>query len=639
MIRFVYPNVDQHKDLFIGIGAFIASSNNLVDDNKYEIRENFHLSKKSNILTLANILSGNAPHKETWNVYSHKNDKHFFGDSMRFAYFMALINCHCPLKKRWEVDADLWFTGSPSIAGDNTPLLEECMPNFFKTKLVGFIQQTKDQLFFISLANLNTEYREICFQNNVNILTIQQFSRLKTKQILSQKRVITVGGDELPLLVNTFFKTPLTKFQKLKKIILLLFSILFLILGYYGIIFMNNLYLIHTTEIEAKSFFQSAKTYFQNTISPACCNKTHLPPNFVPNSDIQYLGAYILSVSGDIIGKMGFSHIKSNTWIIMDRKGQIIKQDFYPANIPSESIRIVDLDTRIEAEKYYSSIQQLKDKEKNQSKPYIPNNNVIIDGRFKRGHDGAIKGQKSFSHIKSDSTFILFDDGRIHYQKPENQSPIKGISFVWIPGGCFNMGCTPLSRYDCSNFESFKHIVCIDGFWMGKTEITQSQWKKVMNNNPATFSDCENCPVESISWLDIKMFIKKLNTSDSVQGKFRLPSEAEWEYACSNCGDDIQPKKNQSPKTYPVCHYGMNRSGLCDMTGNVLEMCQDTFVKDAYQHHCLNNPLIKKDGTDIVLRGGDFSSPVDFSPCEHRSKCHKNEHASNIGFRLVWINK
>jgi formylglycine-generating enzyme required for sulfatase activity len=640
MIRFVYPNVDQQKDLFIGTGAFIASSNNLVDDNHYEIRENLHLSKKSDIITAANILSRNAPHKETWNVYSHKNDKHFFGDSMRFAYLMALINCHCPLKNKWKINADLWFTGSPFIGRDNMPSLEECMPNFFKTKLIGFIQQTKDPLFFISLANLNTEYREICLQNNVNLLTIQQFCRLNPKKILNQKRVITVDRNSLPFLVDTIFKTPLTKFQKLKKIIQMLFSILLLIIGYYGIIFLNNLYLIHTTEIEAKSFFQSVKTYFKDTIAPACCDKTHLPPNFMTNPDIQYIGSYILSVSGDTIGKMGFSHIKSDTWIIMDKNGQTFKQDFYPANIPSESINIVDLVARIEAEKYYLSIQQSNGKEnKTQRKSYIPNNNVIINGRFKIGDDGTIKGQKSFSHIRSDSTFTLFDDGHIEYQKPDHQTPIEGMIFVWIPGGCFNMGCNPLSRYDCSQFETFNHVACIDGFWMGKTEITQAQWKKIMNHNPAAFSDCENCPVESISWIDIQTFIQKLNTSDNVKGMFRLPSEAEWEYACTSCGDVIQPKKNQSPKTYPVCLYGMNTFGLCDMSGNVLEMCQDTFFKDAYQHHWLNNPLMIEDGTDIVLRGGDFSSPVEYSPCEHRSKCHKNEHASHVGFRLVWINK
>jgi len=425
-----------------------------------------------------------------------------------------------------------------------------------------------------------------------------------------------------------------------KTLIPLLFSTFLLIIVCYAIIDLYSLYIIHTTEINAKHYYQSVKTYFENTIFPAYCDKTHLPPNYISNSDIKYIGAYILSISGDTIGNMGFSHVKSNTWIIIDNKGQTYKQNFYPANFSSDSIRIVDLDAKIEAERYYISIQQSKDKEKKvQQKPYIPNNNIKINNRFNIGQNRTLKEQKFFSHIKSDSTFILFDDGNIKYQKPDNQSPVEGMIFVWIPGGCFNMGCNPLSRYDCSKFETFNHIVCIDGFWLGKTEITQAQWKKEMDNNPATFSDCENCPVESINWLDIQTYINKLNTSDKVNGTFRLPSEAEWEYACSFCGDDIQSKKNQSSKTYPVCHYGMNSSGLCDMTGNVLEMCQDTFIKDAYQHHCLNNPSIKNDGTDIVIRGADFSSPVDFSPCEHRSKCHKNERASNIGFRLVWIKK
>ncbi|KPA18316.1 Sulphatase-modifying factor domain protein, partial [Candidatus Magnetomorum sp. HK-1] len=88
--------------------------------------------------------------------------------------------------------------------------------------------------------------------------------------------------------------------------------------------------------------------------------------------------------------------------------------------------------------------------------------------------------------------------------------------------------------------------------------------------------------------------------------------------------------------TYPVCKYGQNRSALCDMTGNVMEMCEDIYSNNAYSIHQKNNPIYNGEGTKIVLRGSDFSFPKNFSPCRHRSFTHKDNKSGNIGFRLVW---
>jgi len=212
---------------------------------------------------------------------------------------------------------------------------------------------------------------------------------------------------------------------------------------------------------------------------------------------------------------------------------------------------------------------------------------------------------------------------------------IDGMTFLWIPGGCYEMGCNTSTGYDCSTFESYMHTVCVKGFWMGKTEISQKNWLDVMGYNPSTFQTGNlNLPVESVSWLEIDKFINILNSRPETKYSFRLPSEAEWEFACTDCGSKTISKKIESSgTTYPVCKY--NHSGLCDMTGNVLEMCSDTFQKGAYENHSLNNPVIQMSGSDIVLRGADFSMPENFSPCRHRSYAHKNESTSNIGFRLI----
>jgi formylglycine-generating enzyme required for sulfatase activity len=156
-----------------------------------------------------------------------------------------------------------------------------------------------------------------------------------------------------------------------------------------------------------------------------------------------------------------------------------------------------------------------------------------------------------------------------------------------------------------------------------------------MGENPSFFSECgQDCPVESVSFNEVRIFINQLN--QQTKGLFRLPTEAEWEYACTSCGGTEAALMNQTNKTYTVGRYGKNDYGLYDMNGNVLEMCLDIFSRTAYYYHGLNNPVFKQVGTNIVLRGSDFSSPKTFSPCRHRSYCHQDEKSPNIGFRIVW---
>lgn len=121
------------------------------------------------------------------------------------------------------------------------------------------------------------------------------------------------------------------------------------------------------------------------------------------------------------------------------------------------------------------------------------------------------------------------DEGR----KPGEtwREPRTGVELVWVPSGCYEMGSN-----SGDSDEKPVHEVCVDGFWIGKYEVTQGQWKRVMGNNPSRFKKGDNYPVERVSWNDVKAFIQKLNSMNSGQFDLRLPTEVEWEYAARSGG-------------------------------------------------------------------------------------------------------
>lgn len=189
------------------------------------------------------------------------------------------------------------------------------------------------------------------------------------------------------------------------------------------------------------------------------------------------------------------------------------------------------------------------------------------------------------------------------------KDPITGMEFVLIKGGCYQMGSDKGASY-----EKPIHEVCIDDFYIGKYEVTQAQWKSVMENNPSYFKQCgDDCPVEQVSWQDANDFINKLNGLSSVT--FRLPTEAEWEYAAKS-GDDYSYSgsddvdsvawylSNSGRITHEVGQKLANRFGLYDMSGNVWEWVDDIYNEKAYKKHQRNNPKYTKSGTYRVDRGG-----------------------------------
>lgn len=234
---------------------------------------------------------------------------------------------------------------------------------------------------------------------------------------------------------------------------------------------------------------------------------------------------------------------------------------------------------------------------------------------------------------------------------------VTGIEFVYIPGGAFPMGDL---FGEGDGDEKQTQQITLEGFWMSKNEVTQGQWKIIMDDNPSYFKHGDNYPVEMVSWNDIQVFIQKLNVLQQGPHSFRLPREAEWEYASREGGrkvrfgngDDIlNPKKanfnaesrykepyslagEYRKKTTPVGSFPPNRLGLYDMTGNVWEWTQDNyeshsvkFVADNYS----NNSM----ATGRVIRGGSWNFRPWFLRATHRDYFPPDTKLFDCGFRLV----
>jgi sulfatase modifying factor 1 len=254
---------------------------------------------------------------------------------------------------------------------------------------------------------------------------------------------------------------------------------------------------------------------------------------------------------------------------------------------------------------------------------------------------------KSFSWITLLSCFLNMTEANPPQSKQASQSiliePLTGIEMIHIPNGCFNMGNNDIyNNLD----ERTIHRTCLDGFYIAKYEVTQQQWERVINNNPSFFQDCgPTCPVEQISWNDTQTFIEKLNTLTGMQ--FRLPSEAEWEYACRSgsqntfyCGsnelDDIAWfNYNANHQTHPVGLKQANHFGLYDMNGNVWEWVNDWYDADYYQTTPVHNPKGPVNGVGKVGRGGSWAHAhwtLLGSNREYRDPNYKNIF---LGFRLA----
>ncbi|MBK9446126.1 MAG: formylglycine-generating enzyme family protein [Betaproteobacteria bacterium] len=221
------------------------------------------------------------------------------------------------------------------------------------------------------------------------------------------------------------------------------------------------------------------------------------------------------------------------------------------------------------------------------------------------------------------------------------------IEMVRVPGGCFQMGTATYEIH-----ERPVHEVCVDSFEIGKYEVTQAQWQAVMGSKASKFAACgDNCPVDQISWNQAQEFIHKLNAAG--RGTFRLPTEAEWEYACRSGGkNEVWPggvtaayvydvawfdKEAAGSQTHPVGTKKPNGLGIHDMAGNVWEWVQDKFVTP-YPTAVAKNPRIESGGEEKrVMRGGSWAQKLNYVRCGIRSRYEPEfvDHLGRVGMRVV----
>jgi formylglycine-generating enzyme required for sulfatase activity len=216
-------------------------------------------------------------------------------------------------------------------------------------------------------------------------------------------------------------------------------------------------------------------------------------------------------------------------------------------------------------------------------------------------------------------------------------SPAKPLpGMVLIPGGKFIMG-SPKGVGNTN--EHPRHEVVVDSFYMDTTEVTQAEYARVMGVNPSLSEVCAACPVENVTWDDAVTYCRKV-------GK-RLPTEAEWEYACragsttmNYWGDDRNEKyawfrENSEEKVHPVAQKKPNKFGLHDMIGNVWEWCGDWYDSAYYSKNVLHNPLGPDSGMHRIFRGGSWLSDAPVLRSSSRDAGVPESRGNLFGFRCV----
>lgn len=216
----------------------------------------------------------------------------------------------------------------------------------------------------------------------------------------------------------------------------------------------------------------------------------------------------------------------------------------------------------------------------------------------------------AFSHASAQDSVVRVD-------LPDGQR----MELVWVEGGTFTMGSNDARGVD-KRYESTRpeHTVGVGGCYMGRYEVTQGQWRAVMGENPSHFTGNDSLPVEQVTWADAQRFVTLLSQLTGLL--FRLPTEAEWEYAArggnradgqpyAGCDRNHLPEYawfcvNSEGHTHPVGRLRPNALGLYDMGGNVAEWCSDWMAP--YMEAAQKDPRGPKEGDSRVLRGGHYNS-------------------------------
>ena len=284
-----------------------------------------------------------------------------------------------------------------------------------------------------------------------------------------------------------------------------------------------------------------------------------------------------------------------------------------------------------------------------------------ISYKFTIGKNYNIKITKENYKPINETIFITENVYKLPVYNLEKIIILPEIEMVFVRGGTFNMGCTDEQGSDCADDEKPAHQVTLSDYYIGKYEVTQGFWKKIMGSNPSIFKNCgDDCPVESVSWNDCQEFISKLN---QLTGKrFRLPTEAEWEYAArggskasyqtkyagSNALGEVAWNDDNSDVNYSgglningrklgthtVGTKKPNALGIYDMSGNVWEWCNDRYGD--YSSDGVMNPKGASTGYYRVIRGGSWYYSGDDYRVSYRNNYSPSISSYINGIRLVF---
>jgi formylglycine-generating enzyme len=225
------------------------------------------------------------------------------------------------------------------------------------------------------------------------------------------------------------------------------------------------------------------------------------------------------------------------------------------------------------------------------------------------------------------------------------KDPYTGMEFVFVKGSCYQMGDT-FGDFP-TDYKVASHDVCVSDFWIGKYEVTQGEWLKVMGDNPSHNIKCgKDCPVENMTWDDAVAFTSKFRKNSDKS--FRLPTEAEWEFACRSggkrekfCGGDtldelVWNSDNSVKKTQPVGSRQPNGLEIYDMNDNVSEWCIDWYNQDYYRISPKDNPKGPAQGWNRVIRGSDGRATDLSARAAFRSGAAPDAQLRTTGLRVVF---
>lgn len=223
---------------------------------------------------------------------------------------------------------------------------------------------------------------------------------------------------------------------------------------------------------------------------------------------------------------------------------------------------------------------------------------------------------------------------------------VKRVSFnmIHVTGGTFMMGALP-NDANANDDEKPAHAVTLSNFFIGETEVTQELWETVMDFNPSDFTNQDQLPVECVSWNFCQEFIRKLNLLTGM--RFRLPTEAEWEFAArggneslgykysgsNEIGDVAWYDGNSNSTTHPVKQKQANELGIYDMCGNVSEWCSDRYGD--YSSSSQTDPTGSSFGTGRINRGGSWIDLSNDCRSSSRSVNSRDRWFNNVGLRLA----